>query len=374
MGHLRSAAEAGRNRFHDALANYHDRNSKTFQPSDPERDPEDGADWYGAERNDMRYGFPYRAGRRDRRSVADEVLAMDEVEVVTPSHHGGQGSPQMLFGGSSSASSPYGGGATQDLLQQQLQQQAESLQQQLPQMSSQPIFGMRTRRSAHTSAGAAPAIRADLGLQPATRRTPSGGMLRPPTGPARSRDRSESPGRHLGGSLPAPLGSIYTEFDSPLMAFAPAATAHAPGRHNEASTSSPSPPPGYPAMPGQALRGSSVVFEQPSVLGRVPSSAALEPLILGTQTLRSPPEGEEVQPFLAQSLSCPTLYSSLEGSPQASGAARGQMSQPAHQRGLTRLGGNRLRRSLHLDWGDEAKQFCVLPLRSQGSMAAMHPS
>jgi len=164
----------------------------------------------------------------------------------------------------------------------------------------------------------------------------------------------------------------------PVPAFSPAATVHAlhaPWRHSEANTSSPPPPPGCLAMFGQGLRGSSVWHEQQSGLGRVPSSAALEPLNLGTQTLKAPPEGEVLQsPLLAQSFSCPALNPSLAGSPQANGASRGQMSEPAHKRCPARLGGGRLRRSLHVDVGDENGQFCVFPLRSQGSIASMYPT
>jgi len=369
LSHLHRAAEATRNRFHDALANYHDRNNTILHSSDAGQDPEDVEEWYGAERQDTSYGVP------------------------SPSQYGGRGSPQLLFGGSSSASSPYGGRVAQNLLQQQLQQHVESLQQQqqqqqqqqLPEMSSRPVFGMRPRSFAHPSAGnpqvqihAMPAFsKANLGLQQAIRRTHSGGMLQFPTAPARSRDRSESPERRFNGSLPAPLRSIFAEADSPLPAFAPAATAHAAWRQSEARTSSPSPPLGYPAMPGQGMRGSSVGPGQSSVLGRVPSSVALEPLELGTQTLKPPPEGEEVPPFLRQSLSCSALNSPLAGSPQACGAAGGQtleQQEPAHKRGLARLGGSRLQRSFHADLGDETRQFCVIPFRSQGSMAAMYPS
>jgi len=342
LSHLHRAAEATRNRFHDALANYQDRNGKILQPLDAEQDPEDGKEWFGAERQDMNYSFPYRAGRTMgsmaeppqpvicRFESMNDVPAMDEAEVISPSQYGGRCSPQMLFGGSSSASSPYGGGAAQN-----------------------------------------------LDLQQAIRRTHSIGMLQLSAGHARSRARSESPGRHFSASLPAPLGNIFAETDSQLLAFAPAATAHAPWRHSEASTSSPSPPFGYPAMPGRALHRSSAGPEQPSVLGRVPSSAALEPLNLGTQTLRLLPQGEDVPPFLAHSLSSPALNSPLAGSPQACGASRGQMSEPAHKRGLARLGGSRLQRlsrSLHVDLADETRRLCVIPFRSQGSMAAMYPS
>jgi len=382
LSHLHRAAEATRNRFHDALANYHDRNtdrnSRTVQQSDAEQDQDDGEEWYGAERTDMVYGFPYRAGRTMRRmseapaqafetSIDDDFAKDEPTEVMSPSQHGGRGSPHMLFGGSSSASSPYGGGVTQNLLQQQLQRHSERLQQQqqqLPEMSSRPVFGSRSRSLAQLSAPASQAIRAELGFQSEARRTNSG-HLQP--GRARSRDRSESPGRRFSKTSPA-FGNIYAEAELPPPAFAPAATAHAPWRRGEASTSSPSPPPGYPAMPGQGLRGPPVGTEQVSVvLGRVPSGAALEPLHLATSTLRPSPEGEEVQPFLAQSLSSPHL------SPQASGPARGQMSEdPAHKRGLAR--GSRLRRSLHVDVGDENRQFCVIPLRSQASMANLLPS